>query len=78
MPSITTRTYAERASKHPIPVAKQLLEICDRKTTNLCVSVDVTSKAGLLRIAEAAGPYCCCIKVSSNGMRELLDSAADG
>nr|ACD75178.1 orotidine 5'-phosphate decarboxylase [Rhodotorula toruloides]ACD75179.1 orotidine 5'-phosphate decarboxylase [Rhodotorula toruloides] len=62
MPSITTRTYAERAAKHPVPVAKQLLDICDRKKTNLCVSVDVTSKAGLLRIAEAAGPYCCCIK----------------
>ncbi|GAA5970815.1 hypothetical protein JCM11641_004465 [Rhodosporidiobolus odoratus] len=62
MPSVTLRTYSDRASTHPIPVAKQLLECMDRKQTNLCVSVDVTKKAALLRIAEAAGPYCCCIK----------------
>ena len=63
MPSITKRTYADRAAAHPIPVAQQLLAVCDRKQTNLCVSVDVTSKQSLLRIADAAGPYCCCIKV---------------
>jgi orotidine-5'-phosphate decarboxylase len=63
MPSITKRTYSERASQHPIAVARQLLECIDRKKTNLCVSVDVTTKASLLRIAAAAGPYCCCIKV---------------
>ncbi|GAA5891289.1 hypothetical protein JCM5296_006889 [Sporobolomyces johnsonii] len=62
MPSITTRTYADRASTHPIPVARQLLECIHRKQSNLCVSVDVTKKAALLRIAEAAGPYMCCIK----------------
>lgn len=62
MPSVTKRTYADRAANHPIPVAQQLLAVCDRKRTNLCVSVDVTSKASLLRIADAAGPYCCCIK----------------
>ncbi|CEQ40218.1 SPOSA6832_01819 [Sporobolomyces salmonicolor] len=62
MPSITTRTYADRASAHPIPVARQLLECIHRKQTNLCVSVDVTKKAALLRIADAAGPYMCCIK----------------
>ncbi|GAA5870261.1 hypothetical protein JCM3774_004626 [Rhodotorula dairenensis] len=62
MPSVTKRTYADRAASHPIPVAQQLLAVCDRKQTNLCVSVDVTSKASLLRIADAAGPYCCCIK----------------
>lgn len=65
MPSVTKQTYADRAAAHPIPVAQQLLAVCDRKKTNLCVSVDVTSKASLLRIADAAGPYCCCIKVRS-------------
>ncbi|GAA5828626.1 hypothetical protein JCM5353_004329 [Sporobolomyces roseus] len=62
MPSITLRTYASRATAHPIPVAKQLLECMDRKQTNLCVSVDVTKKADLLRIANASGPYICCVK----------------
>ena len=73
MPSITKRTYADRAAAHPIPVAQQLHAVCDRKQTNLCVSVDVTSKQSLLRIADAAGPYCCCIKVGGRrppSMRE--------
>ncbi|GAA5855679.1 hypothetical protein JCM9279_003301 [Rhodotorula babjevae] len=62
MPSITKRTYGSRAAAHPIPVAQQLLACCERKQTNLCVSVDVTKKAALLRIADAAGPYICCVK----------------
>lgn len=63
MPSITTRTYSSRAASHPVAVARELLAVMDRKSTNLCVSVDVTTKKSLLRIVEAAGPYCCCIKV---------------
>ncbi|KAK4056782.1 orotidine 5'-phosphate decarboxylase [Microbotryomycetes sp. JL221] len=62
MPSITKQTYEQRAQAHPVPVARQLLECIARKQTNLCVSVDVTTKQSLLRIANAAGPYCCCIK----------------
>jgi len=69
MPSITLRTYASRATAHPIPVAKQLLECMDRKQTNLCVSVDVTKKADLLRIANASGPYICCVKVSKSTIK---------
>lgn len=79
MPSITKRTYTERAAAHPIAVAQQLLECIDRKKSNLCVSVDVPNKASLLRIAAAAGPYCCCIKVNflpapslSQGQTELI------
>lgn len=64
MPSITKRTYSERAAVHPSAVAKDLLLLIERKSTNLCVSVDVTTKKSLLRIVDAAGPYCCCIKVS--------------
>ncbi|GAA6062499.1 hypothetical protein JCM10212_006348 [Sporobolomyces blumeae] len=62
MPSITKRTYADRAESHPVPVAQQLLACMDRKRTNLCVSVDVTTKSDLLRITNAAGPYICCVK----------------
>jgi orotidine-5'-phosphate decarboxylase len=63
MTSITKLSYAERASNHPIAVAKELLNLINRKSTNLCVSVDVTTKASLLRIVDAAGPYICCVKV---------------
>ncbi|SCV74287.1 BQ2448_6719 [Microbotryum intermedium] len=60
--SITKLTYSQRAELHPIKVAQQLLSCIERKKSNLCVSVDVTTKASLLRIVNAAGPYCCCIK----------------
>lgn len=63
MPSITERTYGARAQVHPSKIASELLQLIERKSTNLCVSVDVTTKKSLLRIVEAAGPYCCCIKV---------------
>ncbi|KDE02987.1 hypothetical protein MVLG_06487 [Microbotryum lychnidis-dioicae p1A1 Lamole] len=60
--SIAQLTYAQRAASHPIKVAQQLLSCIERKKSNLCVSVDVTTKSSLLRIANAAGPYCCCVK----------------
>lgn len=63
-PSIASISYEARAADHPIKVASDLLSTIHRKSSNLCVSVDVTTKASLLRIADAAGPYCCCIKVS--------------
>lgn len=63
MASIAKAKYGERAAKHPVKAAQQLLSCIERKQTNLCVSVDVTTKSSLLRIADAAGPYCCCIKV---------------
>ena len=81
MPSITLRTYASRAAAHPVPVAKQLLECMDRKQTNLCVSVDVTKKADLLRIANASGPYICCVKVRQRSQGVLgvaKEAVADG
>ncbi|KAM0756142.1 Orotidine 5'-phosphate decarboxylase [Meredithblackwellia eburnea MCA 4105] len=62
MSSITLKSYKERAAAHPIAVARDLLACMDRKQTNLCVSVDVTNKKNLLRIVDAAGPYCCCVK----------------
>jgi len=34
----------------------------ESKRSNLCLSIDVTSKSELLRIADAVGPYVCLIK----------------
>lgn len=65
MSSITKSSYEERCNQHPIKVAKELLSIIVKKQSNLCVSVDVTTKSSLLRIVNAVGPHCCCIKVSS-------------
>lgn len=59
-------TYAQRAEKHASAVARRLLALMESKRTNLAVSVDVTTKAALLRIVDAVGPYCCMIKVRSS------------
>ena len=55
-------TYANRAKKHANPAAKDLLETVERKHSNLCVSVDVTSPKDFLSIIDAVGPYVSLIK----------------
>lgn len=66
--SVTTKTYAERASSQANPAAKRLLELMDRKQTNLCVSVDVTTAKEVLEIVKAVGPSVCMVKVSYDGL----------
>ncbi|KAJ3060418.1 orotidine 5'-phosphate decarboxylase [Rhizoclosmatium hyalinum] len=56
------KTYAERAALHKNPSAKRLFELMERKQSNLSASVDVTTKAELLRITEAIGPYIVVLK----------------
>lgn len=66
-------TYEERIENFSNPTARGLLGIMSRKKTNLCVSVDVTTKASLLRIVEAAGPSVCVVKVScSNPSHKII------
>jgi len=55
-------TYAERVSLYDNPAAKELLNIIERKQSNLCVSVDVSKKDSLLAIVDAVGPSVCLIK----------------
>ena len=57
-------TYADRAKSHINPAARHLLETIERKRSNLCVSVDVTSSEGFLSIIDAVGPYVSLIKAS--------------
>jgi hypothetical protein len=58
------RTYADRAKHHENPAAKSLLETIERKQSNLCVSVDVTSSSEFLSIIDAVGPFVSLIKAS--------------
>jgi orotidine-5'-phosphate decarboxylase len=57
------KTYSERAALHTNPTAKALLELMERKKTNLSVAADVTTKAELLHLADLLGPYICVFKV---------------
>lgn len=57
-------TYADRAKNHINHAAKDLLETIERKRSNLCVSVDVTSSKDFLSVIDAVGPYVSLIKAS--------------
>jgi orotidine-5'-phosphate decarboxylase len=62
MPSIRSQTYEQRSARHTNAAAKALLETMARKSTNLCLSIDVTKKESLLHIANAVGPSICLLK----------------
>lgn len=61
--SVRSQSYKSRiAAYDKNPTAKLLLEIMDRKQSNLCLSIDVTKKEQLLNIVDAVGPYLCVVK----------------
>ena len=55
-------TYAQRAALCKNAVAKKLFTIMEEKKTNVAVAADVSTKAELLAIADALGPYICMLK----------------
>ncbi|ORX57317.1 orotidine-5'-phosphate decarboxylase [Piromyces finnis] len=61
-PSFLTQTYSERAKVNDNACAKKLLELMDKKKTNLSVAIDVTKKDDIIRIADLLGPYICVLK----------------
>ena len=61
---VSSLTYARRSAFHTNPTAKRLLEIMEKKKTNLCVSVDVTKKASLLAVVDAVGSSMCLVMAS--------------
>ncbi|TPX43532.1 orotidine-5'-phosphate decarboxylase [Synchytrium endobioticum] len=69
-----TLSYGQRAHAHPNALSKRLLELMESKKTNLCVAADVTSKHDLLRIADAAGPSICILKLHIDILADYDDS----
>jgi len=59
------KSYAERARISQNPLTKRILEIIEKKKSNLCVSVDLIKKQEFLELIDKVGPYVCCIKVNS-------------
>ncbi|MFA6511787.1 MAG: orotidine-5'-phosphate decarboxylase [Patescibacteria group bacterium] len=55
-------TYTQKAEKTMNPAAKKLLLLMEEKRTNLCVAADMTTRAELLTLAEAVGPYIVMLK----------------
>lgn len=57
-----TKPYATRALTHHSETARRLLNLMSKKHTNLCASLDVTTTAELLKLADTLGPYICMVK----------------
>lgn len=55
-------TYEARAAKHNSATASRLLRLMASKQTNLCASLDVTTTAELLHLADTLGPFVCMVK----------------
>ncbi|XP_036432826.1 uridine 5'-monophosphate synthase isoform X2 [Colossoma macropomum] len=56
-------SYGKRAALSGThPVASRLLRLMEQKSSNLCVSADVTRTEELLEIAETLGPLICVLK----------------
>ncbi|MFH1291948.1 MAG: orotidine-5'-phosphate decarboxylase [bacterium] len=55
-------TYAERAQQCINQTAKILLNLMEKKQTNLCIAADVTTKSELIKIAQDLGPEICVLK----------------
>jgi len=73
MSPVQSLTYSRRAVCHKNPAAKLLLEIIERKKSNLAVSVDVTKTDDFLAIIDAVGPLVCLIKVNRTWLSEKYD-----
>lgn len=67
----TLKTYASRAESHSNPTAKRLLGIMERKKSNLCVSVDVTTCEEVLEVVRRVGKSVCMVKVSEESRERM-------
>lgn len=55
-------SYAERSEIIDHPMAKRLLQIMDKKNTNLCVAISTSHCEELITFAEQLGPHICLLK----------------
>lgn len=55
-------SYLKRAKIANHPVAKRLLEIMDKKKTNLCAAINVNHSEELIKFTELVGPHICILK----------------
>ena len=61
-PSVRSMSLDQRGSLSKSNLAQKLFRIMEQKKSNLCLSVDVTSRHRLLEFAETIGPQICCLK----------------
>ncbi|KTW27016.1 orotidine 5'-phosphate decarboxylase [Pneumocystis carinii B80] len=67
-------TYKERSKLYSNKTAQRLLELMDRKQTNLSVAADFTKKQEVLEFADKTGPYICILKTHVDIMEDFDES----
>ncbi|XP_076858257.1 uridine 5'-monophosphate synthase [Brachyhypopomus gauderio] len=69
--------YAQRAAlPRTHPLAARLFTLMEEKSTNLCVSADVSSAAELLELADAVGPHVCVLKTHVDILEDFSPAMA--
>lgn len=64
-------TYGQRASYHTNLTAQKLLQLIDKKKTNLAVSVDLADKASILALIHQVGRHICILKTHIDIVRDF-------
>ncbi|KAI9295562.1 orotidine 5'-phosphate decarboxylase Ura4 [Neoconidiobolus thromboides FSU 785] len=62
MSNYRSYTYQQKAELQQNVTAKEFLNLVIEKESNLCLSLDVTSKKKFLELADQLGPYICLLK----------------
>lgn len=74
--SIQIPPYAQRIDTAEHAVTKRLLQIMERKKTNLICSADVATATQLLEIANQTGPYICTLKTHTDTLPDFTADTA--
>ncbi|XP_014476663.1 PREDICTED: uridine 5'-monophosphate synthase isoform X1 [Dinoponera quadriceps] len=66
--------YCKRAKLARNPLATTLLELMDRKLTNLCLAADLTKTDAILELANLAGPHIAVLKTHVDIVEDFSES----
>lgn len=61
-PTRLSMSFGDRAKVAKSEMSRALLEIMDRKESNLCLAADITKADDILNLVESVGPYICLLK----------------
>lgn len=70
--------YTERAQLSQHPFTKRVFETMQRKTSNLCLSADLTNAKALLALADAVGPEICMLKTHIDCIDDFSPALTEG
>uniref|UniRef100_A0A1B0CG08 Uridine 5'-monophosphate synthase n=1 Tax=Lutzomyia longipalpis TaxID=7200 RepID=A0A1B0CG08_LUTLO len=64
-------SYGERAAVAKNHVARELFQLMEAKSSNLCLAADMTNATDILNLATEVGPYICILKLHVDIIRDF-------